>query len=186
VLERCSAWHICRLFVVASYSWTRRSRGERKLRSTKTRVDQAFLESGTGIHPPSPGAPAITARVGTQGAPVSSLAERSAPSPSLTRGNGIGLTGVRLSCVSYREPGRTSMRIGRSYCPSRTYALSACCEPLRSPARSSPASSFGITQLPQGQKPSLRVRCPSRVNVVPIRGKSMPPEALPAGHPDQY
>src|SRR5215212_8832582 len=29
------------------------------LQSTKTRVDQASLETGTGIHPPPPGVPAL-------------------------------------------------------------------------------------------------------------------------------
>src|SRR4029453_3396013 len=47
MLERCSAWH---------YLQTGR---RQKLLSTKARVDQSSLDSGTGIHPPSRGALAM-------------------------------------------------------------------------------------------------------------------------------
>jgi hypothetical protein len=68
VLERCRSWHAS-LCVSGTASAGPASDSKKCQSPAKTRVDQSFLEAGTGIHPPSPGALVTAARVGTHGAP---------------------------------------------------------------------------------------------------------------------
>jgi hypothetical protein len=106
------------------------------LHPAKTRVDQAPLQAGTGIHPPPPGAPVTAARVGTQGAP--SLLPRE-PSPSASRGEtALGLE--RRLIVLRRLSGNAARRQRGDWSyrtPARRIRVMHR-EPLRSPARSSP------------------------------------------------
>jgi hypothetical protein len=82
VLERCGSWHSS---LCGSGSAGRPASNAKVCRSpAKTRLDLAFLEAGTGIHPPSPGALATAAR----GGPMARRDE---------------CPGVELSCVAFRD-----------------------------------------------------------------------------------
>jgi len=146
-----------RRFVV----WNSRREPRENLRSTKTRVDQAPLYAGTGIHPPPPGALAIAARVGTQGAPVGeSLLRRSTLNcPASLIGNGSARSALPLAVPLpriVRQRWRIASPQGRR-CAARRHCIDLV---------SRPCSTRGGTLREK--------RVLSRVNVAPVRPKSMP------------
>jgi len=93
------------------------------------------------------------------------------PDPSPKRSIRAGVTDVRLSCVAYREPLRTHAKpAGRYHALAEGwYSLSRALE-----VAGAQLAGFSPLRLPLTRRLTRRLGVQSRVNVVPIRAKSMP------------